>query len=200
MVSHHLTYAESLALLDTLLGFGYTVPALKELSSPGGSENQPVANCLSLLLWLSLWGNSHSCTQGCCRGDFKAHVGVCPDDGYMSFLFCRFSSEWVSRVRRCHWFGFHYLVSLQLKTCDAERYAKERASCECYLLHEICFHTSFIGANSFSVLTCLFPVLAPVCSFCYSWIGISGSRFSAVPAPYFPLPIGQLLSDARWVP
>lgn len=57
--SHHLTYAESLALLDTLLGFGHTVPALKELSSPGGSENQPVANCLSLLLWLSLWGNSH---------------------------------------------------------------------------------------------------------------------------------------------
>lgn len=116
-------------------------------------------------LVVTMGKQSLSRTQGFCRGDFKAHVGVCPDDGYMSFLICRFSSEWVSRVRRCHWFGFYYLVSLQLKTCDAERCAKERASCKCYLLHEICYHTSFIGANSFSVLTCLFPVLSPVCSF-----------------------------------
>lgn len=125
---HHLTYAESLFLLDTLLGFGHTVPALKELSthseelsSPGGSKNQPMASCLyTSVLIVTMGKQSQSCTQGCCRGDFKAHVGVCPDDIYMPFLICRFSSEWVSRVRRCHWFGFHYMVSLQLKTCDAE--------------------------------------------------------------------------------
>lgn len=81
-----------------------------ECESSAAWEAQKISSLLiacTLLFQLSLWGNSHrALPKDVVEGISRSVWVFCPNDIYMSFLILGFSSQWISSVRRCHWFWF----------------------------------------------------------------------------------------------